>query len=398
MQVILGNRDHPEYGVATIPFPIPREEYDHCIKLLAALEIGDAVQRDCQVLEVSGPWPALKRLEDSAVNLDELDYLAKRLDSFDTMEVAQYQAMTEKLNLRGMMDLINLTFCCQQATVITNFLDLASVGREHYMNLHGGCASMQELEDLDGAETARLLIDSGAGEVTPYGVVYDNGMRLGQLYDGKHLPDYHYEPDLLTVALTSKQEPKDTEHVTWLYLPAAKGQIERAMLRSGIQDPEEMCFRFEGSSFPVEIDAALDFRQESIYELNDLALAVSRLSMEAQKKLGVVVEMAEPESASQIRHLAENLDQFEFAPNVHTPAEYGRYMIQESGHFEYDENLEGFYDYEKYGLQRMEQETGMLTDKGYISYHGMISLEELMMEDSAEAYRQEQGFQMGGMA
>ena len=374
MQIVLGNRDHPEYGVATIPFPIPREEYDHCIKLLAALEIGDAVQRDCQVLEVSGPWPALKRLEDSEVNLDELDYLAKRLDSFDTMEIAQYQAMTEKLNLRGMTDLINLTFCCQQATVITDFSDLASVGRDHYMNLHGGCASRQELEDLDGYETALLLIDSGAGTVTRYGVVYDNGMRLEQLYDGKHLPDYHYEPDLLTVALTSMQEPKNTEHVIWLYLPAAKGQIERAMRRSGIQDPEEMCFRFEGSSFPVEIDAALDFRQESIYELNDLALAVSRLSMEAQKKLGVVVEMAEPESASQIRHLAENLDQFEFVPEVRTPAEYGGYMIQESGHFDYDENLEGFYDYEKYGLQRMEQETGMLTDKGYISYHGTMNL------------------------
>ena len=398
MQIVLGNHDHPEYGVATIPFPILREEYDHCIKLLAAMEIGDAVQRDCQVLEVSGPWPVLKRLEDSEINLDELDYLAKRLDSFDTMEVAQYQAMTEKLNLRGMTDLINLTFCCQQATVITNFSDLASVGREHYMNLHGGCASTQELEDLDGAETARLLIDSGAGEVTPYGVVYDNGMRLEQLYDGKHLPDYHYEPDLLTVALTSKQEPKNTEHVIWLYLPAAKGQIERAMLRYGIQDPEDMRFWFEGSSFPAEINAALDFQQESIYELNDLALAVSRLSWEAQKKLGVVVEMAEPESASQIRHLAENLDQFEFVPEVRTPAEYGGYMIQESGHFDYDENLEGFYDYEKYGLQRMEQETGMLTDKGYISYHGMISLEELMMEDSAEAYRQEQGFQMRGMA
>ena len=40
----------------------------------------------------------------------------------------------------------------------------------------------------------------------------------------------------------------------------------------------------------------------------------------------------------------------------------------------------------------------MLTDKGYISYHGTISLEELMMEDPAEAYRQEQGVQLGGMA
>lgn len=104
-------REHPEYVVATIPFPILREEYDQCIKQLAALEIGDAVRRNCQVLKVSNPWLALKRLEDSEVNLDELDYLAKRLDGFDTMETAQYQAMTEKLNLRGMTELANLTFC-----------------------------------------------------------------------------------------------------------------------------------------------------------------------------------------------------------------------------------------------------------------------------------------------
>ena len=124
MSAVLSNPSHPKYGVATIPFPIPREEYDQCIKQFVALQISDAVQRDCQVLNVSGPWPALKRLEDSGVNLDELDYLAKRLNSFDTTEVAQYQAMTEKLNLRSMTDLINLTFCCQQATVITDFSDL----------------------------------------------------------------------------------------------------------------------------------------------------------------------------------------------------------------------------------------------------------------------------------
>ena len=46
----------------------------------------------------------------------------------------------------------------------------------------------------------------------------------------------------------------------------------------------------------------------------------------------------------------------------------------------------------------MEQESGMFTDRGYVSYHGTMSLEELMMEDPAEAYQEEQGFQMGGMA
>ena len=392
MQVVLGNRDHPEYGAATIPFPIPREEYDHCIKQLAVLEIGDAVRWDCQVLEVSGPWPALKRLEDSEVNLDELDYLAKRLDSFCAGEVAQFQAMAERLDLTDIRDFINLTFCCQQATVITDFSDLEAVGRAHYMNLYGGCANTQVLENLDGYETALLLIDSGAGTVTRYGVVYDNGMRLEQLYDGKHLPEYHYEPDLLTVSLTSMQEPKNTEHVTWLYLPAARGQIERAMLRSGIQDPEDMRFQFESSSFPAEINAALDFRQESIYELNDLAAAVEPLSPADRRKLGAAVRLAQPDCASQVRQLVKNLDQFEFAPNVQTSAEYGRYMIQQSGHFSYDPNLEDVYDYERYGLQRMEQEYGMFTDSGYVSYQGTMSLEELMMEESAK-----HDYQMGGI-
>ncbi len=397
MQVILSNSKHPEYGQATIPLPLAQDQYEDCVELLEKLEIGSATKQDCKVLEISSAFPVLKRMEMLTVNLDELDYLAKRLASFDVGEAAQFQAMAHKLELFELKDLINLTFCCQQATVITDFTNLEAIGRDHYMNLYGGCASTQELEDLDGAETARLLIDSGTGEVTPYGVVYDNGMKLEQYYDGQHFPAYLYEPCMLMIGLTFRLEPEDTKNITWLYLPAAKGQLERAMVRSGITDPADMRFRFSESMFPDEVDVALDFRYENIYELNDLALAVSKLSVEAQKKLGAVVEMAEPEYASQIRHLAENLEQFEFAPGAHTPAEYGRFMIQESGHFEYDENLEGFYDYEKFGLQRMEQESGMFTDRGYVSYHGTMSLEELMMEDPAETFREEQGLQMGGM-
>ena len=397
MQVILSNSKHPEYGQATIPLPLAQDQYEDCVELLEKLEIGSATKQDCKVLEISSAFPVLKRTEMLTVNLDELDYLAKRLASFDVGEAAQFQAMAHKLELFELKDLINLTFCCQQATVITDFTNLEAIGRDHYMNLYGGCASTQELEDLDGAETARLLIDSGAGEVTPYGVVYDNGMKLEQYYDGQHFPAYLYEPCMLMIGLTFRLEPEDTKNITWLYLPVAKGQLERAMVRSGITDPADMRFRFSESMFPDEVDAALDFRYENIYELNDLALAVSKLSVEAQKKLGAVVEMAEPEYASQICRLAENLDQFEFAPGAHTPAEYGRFMIQESGHFEYDENLEGFYDYEKFGLQRMEQESGMFTDRGYVSYHGTMSLEELMMEDPAESFREEQGLQMGGM-
>ena len=182
-QAVLSNPSHPEYGVATIPFPIPRDQYAHCMELLEALEIGDAVKADCKVEKIDSFYTVLKRTEMLTVNVEELNYLAKRLDSFDTGEAAQFQAMAHKLELFQLKDLINLTFCCQQATVITDFSDLAAIGRDHYMNLHGGSASVDELNALDGKETARQLIESGSGTITPYGVVYDNGMKLEQVYD-----------------------------------------------------------------------------------------------------------------------------------------------------------------------------------------------------------------------
>ena len=57
-QAVLSNRDHPEYGVATIPFPIPHDQYAYCIELLEALEIGDAVKADCKVEEIDSFYAA----------------------------------------------------------------------------------------------------------------------------------------------------------------------------------------------------------------------------------------------------------------------------------------------------------------------------------------------------
>ena len=397
MSVVLENPGHPENGVATIPFPIPNEEYDHCMELLEALEIGDAVKADCKVISLDSYYSVLKRMEGLSVNVDELDYLAKRLDSFDDGEAAQFQAMAHKLELFELKDFINLTFCCQQVTVITDFSDLNKVGREHYLNLHGGSAPVAEVEALDGEETARLLIDSGSGTVTPYGVVYDNGMTLEQVYDGTYFPCYHYERKPLVVAMTARQEPENTDHITWLHLPMSEKQLAHALSRANITNPEDIRLRYESSELPDEVDVALDFCEESLHDLNDLALSVERFSPGALEKLAAAVSMAKPENSGEIRRLVENLDQFEFAPKVHTPTELGKYMIQESGYFEYDPNLEGFYNYEQYGLQKLEREEGEFTDRGYISYHGTMSLDELMMEDPAETFRQEQEMQMGRM-
>ena len=377
-QAVLSNRDHTEYGVATIPFPIPRDQYAHCVELLEALEIGDAIKVDCKVEEVDSFFSVLKRTEMLTVNVEELNYLAKRLDSFDTGEAAQFQAMAHKLELFELKDLINLTFCCQQATVITDFSDLAAIGRDHYMNLHGGSASVDELNALDGKGIARQLIENGGGTITPYGVVYDNGMKLEQVYDGRFFPCYYYEPNAITVAVTSKAEPEDTEHITWLFLPMVQEEIDRALLRGGITDPSEIRLSLEDSWLPHEVLDLLDMDHVDISELNALVQALDEFSDMSIRKYAAAAVMARPHTTEQAKHLAENLDLFDFAPSASTPEEYGKYMIQKSGRFDYDENLDAFYDYEKYGTERMNEEDGMFTDRGYIAYKGYISMEEVM--------------------
>ena len=391
IHAVLDNPNHPEYGVATIPFPIPHDQYAHCIELLEALEIGDAVKADCQVQEINSFYSVLKRTEMLPVNVEELNYLAKRLDSFDVGEAAQFQAMAHKLELSELKDLINLTFCCQETTVITDFSDLAAVGRDHYMNLHGGCATVAELEVLDGEGTARQLIEGSSGTVTPYGVVYDNGMKLEQVYDGQFFPCYYYEPHATTVAVTSKSEPENTEHITWLYLPMAQEEIDRALQRSGIADSADARLRLEHSQLPDEVNVLLDMEHESLEDLNALAQAIDALSTDDIKKLCAVVTLAKPQNAEQVKNLVESLDLFDFAPGAHSPAEYGKYMIQQSGHYDFGENLDEFYDYEGYAQQRMNEENGMFTDLGYIAYKGYFSIEEVIDGSQGDS------MEMGGM-
>ena len=68
-------------------------------------------------------------------------------------------------------------FSCGKSTRTLGQL-LEAIGRNHYMNTHGGCASTEELGNLDGEETAILLMESTPATVTRYGVVYDRGRYL----------------------------------------------------------------------------------------------------------------------------------------------------------------------------------------------------------------------------
>ena len=364
-EATLKNRSSAHFAPVTSTFPIPEDQYEQAILALEKSQIGDARVQDCLIDNVHTPnCPALVRMAGAMANVDELDWLGKQLESFDRYELLQFNAAVERFGLSAADELIDLSFCAREVTVISDFTDLEKTGKRHYLTVHGACDS-EELENLDGKETALALISGQPGYVTRYGVVYDNGIKLEQAYDRKHLPPIWMAENCileLKIRATGEDDPKKQE---WVQLPTSQIKLERAMRRAGIASCSEMQMLVSDSRFPDEVDCTLDVEHGSLFELNRLCQICSNFKEQDFVKLGAVCQMAKPECAANLLQLAENLDQFDFAPGVHTPEEYGRYMIQKSGHFEYDENLDEFYNYGDYGVQRMLQEDGVFVDRGY---------------------------------
>ena len=393
----LKNNNIPELGAVTVEFPIPEDRYEETIRALEKIKIGTTLDKDCCVADLrSTDCPALRRTINRMANVDELDWLAKQLESFDRYELLQFNSAAERFDLSSVGEMMDLSFCSREVTVISDFNDLENVGRRHYLTLLI-TGTPEEQGPLVGTETAQRLIAGQPGHVTQYGVVYDNGMKLKQAYDGKHLPQSWWAENCLMEWEIAAQGETDKKKFEWVQLPTSQIKLERAMLRAGISSCGEMQLLFSGSRFSDEVDCALDFEYESLFELNHLCQACAEFQDADFEKLGAVCQMAKPVCAASIRQLAENLDQFDFAPDAHTPEELGKYMIQRSRRYEYDEKLKDFYNYDDYGVKKLLQEDGTFVDRGYVSYHGTLTLDELMQDDPAEKYQQEQEAKMEGM-
>ena len=219
----LENNNSPELGTVTVEFPIPEAQYEETIRALNGIQSGAVVEQDCFVADIgTADCPALERLIGTMANVDELDWLGKQLESFDRYELLQFNAAVERFGLSAADELIDLSFCAREVTVISDFTDLEKAGKRHYLTVHGAC-DPKELENLDGKETVLALISGQPGYVTRYGVVYDNGIKL-----------------------------------------------ERAMLRAGIPSCGEMQMLVSDSRFPDEVDCTLDVEHGSLFELNRL--------------------------------------------------------------------------------------------------------------------------------
>lgn len=234
IQATLCNAQYPENGSNEILFPLEQKDYADEIQRLGELGAGDAVKQDCMVEKIDSGYEVLGCLKGQVVNVDELDYLAKRLDSFDVYEAAQFQAACAFFDLKDIKDFVNMTFCCQEGTVISDFSRLEEAGKQHYLTIHGGSALAAEVDAVDGKALAQQLIQSGEGKPTPYGLFFRNEMRMKELYQGYGFPPYLWDTAQAEVTLTTP-----SGGTAYVFLPITELALERFQQREHIENLTE---------------------------------------------------------------------------------------------------------------------------------------------------------------
>ena len=364
-----------KYGNESTDICFPCKETD----MSAALErihAEDVTPLELYVAEVIFP-EELNFLQDRFVNLDEVNFLGKRMDGFFGDEEYQFYEAMKSEGFDTLPDLINLSFNLNRYPLIRDISDMGKIGREYLFTVKG-CLPADDEDDPKYAEFGRELIQSGKGVFTEHGLLFVNeNTPFQKLYDGQVFPPYVYDSDVLCIARADYNGKSE-----YLYLPCEEKAIDKALARLGAA-PENAKITLE--DFSVNNPKWFErFKQiaadEGVYELNGLANAINSADTDL-KKLWLVAEYAEVEEAGQLARLAENIGCFKIIEDVNDYEDVGRYIVDNNDCYALHPELEDYFDFNGFGEHIAEEYGGKFVGGNFIYNDTDTSLLDILYQD-----------------
>jgi len=364
-----------KYGNSQTDFRFPCTEKE----MNAALErihAEDVTPLELYVSEVIFP-EELGCLQDRFVNLDEVNFLGKRMDGFFGDEEYQFYEAMKSEGFNTLPDLINLSFNLNRYPLIQDIGDMGKIGREYLLTVKG-CLPADDADDPKYAKLGRELVHSGKGIFTEHGLLFvDENTPFQKVYDGQVFPAYVYDQMLCFIRAEYNGKAE------YLYLPCEEEAIDKAFARLGAPTPDDVELSWEDHC--IESDKwAERFKEiaaeEGAYELNKLAAAVNRADMDMEK-LWAVAEYGEAEDAKQLSRLAKNLNCFTFIKGASNYVEVGEFVTRNNEDFNVNPNVAKFFDYEAFGEHIAEEYYGKFVDSGFIYNDSDTSLLDILYQD-----------------
>ena len=324
----------------------------------ADYELKDAMQRTRAVgrentVEVSilecDILPELQDIRLDTFNLDELNFLAKRLSSLPDEELPVFYAVTEQIfddaeeseKPVSIKDLINCTYGLDTVPVAHNVSNLAELGRFAFEN-----ELLSDLEDIPESAVPFLNAEQiGRVQQKNDSGVFEGGLYIPtvhydrpEIYDGVTLPEE--EPEnaafLLKVGAYPKSAFSDEDPALHdLCLPADSDELFNVTDKCG--EPEiNLCFCYEFYSSIPQITSDMFDSMEEIDELNTLAQRIAAMSESEQTKFKAVLNAEDTATLKGALDIAQNLWRYEFTAEPDTADAFFKKYIIENTSTEFD--------------------------------------------------------------
>lgn len=373
--------------ITEVNFPCRDYELEDKLKTVG---IWNKTTAKANVLEVIEPKDLPLKL-DQIHNLDEINYLAKRMHSFDRNELSTFIESVKFDKYDMPKDLINATFNLHRYSLIQDVSDMEKVGR-HYILSKQGAISQTEAEKMDFAAIGKEILSVGKINVTDKGLlVAIDGAEFHEVYDGTTFPEYDYIGNGLLTAEISFNGKTD-----YVYLPDDDVSISKALVRLDAPNLESCkCDITDISTDIGGTKALLDriLAREGLYAVNKVAFYINDADIDL-KKLQALTEYAGNEDSETVCALAKGINNFTFIEDIEDDEDVGRYFVENDSDYNVHSDLEGFIKYDEFGEWLRQGMEGKFVNGGYVSMNNGFTTIDYVLEENSIG---ESGISMGGM-
>ncbi|MGM9669467.1 MAG: antirestriction protein ArdA [Faecousia sp.] len=368
-----------------IRFPCTENELQEAVE---RLHPSDPTNMELYVSAVHYP-EELAVLQYCFVNLDELNYLGKRMESFWGDEAPRFGQAIKLEGASTVREMINLSFNLDKYALITDLSDMGKVSREYVLQTEGSVHA-NDADDPKYVKIGMELFQSGRGILTEQGLLFpDKSRPLEQPYTGTTFPEYLYSPCMLVAEISYRGQRE------YAYLPTERLAIQKALGRLGAASLHACEVRID--SFDMSNPQFAEFcnhvlAAEGLPSLNHLCEIISnQVSAENFPSFyGAFAASGVDNTADAIR-IAENVDSFYYAKGVKNEAELGKWWLEHYSQFSVSPELEQFFDYQAYG-----EYLSQFLDIHYLESGDCVFLDGTTMDDVLGIAPAED-MRMGGM-
>lgn len=345
---------------AALKLPGPFIESGETLSALEAIRSRDVttaiISADTSIERLDN---ILTGMEIDGQELNELEFLARRIGGLCGGERGMLSAALELEKPQSLRDIVNLSCNLHKYELLPDVQDESTMGwrlvKESKLfvpNSLAECLAYEQMADEYLADHPGMFTDSG--------FISRKGEALEMVYDGEKLPEPYCDPDgVITVRLNPKGKP---DRVT-LTFPASCERIDAALEELGVESFDE-CYASCTSSIPGLLEHLPNY--DGLECLN-LAAAYLGVSEEQNRLFMAVMEAEVPGSMFKLPEITDALCQYHLLPEIKTSEDYAHHVLAEDGSRYYVDGFTAdFVDFDALGKAMMKEDGVALTSFGIV--------------------------------